>query len=87
MNSQIPNNANFKNLSCQLGGLRLNGKVSYPAEYNINGGTAESLTVITIDDTDVKLDVTKQFTGKYIRIKIGNTGDNSVDFYYLPLYQ
>ena len=90
MTSQIPNNANFKNLSCQLGGLRLNGKVDYSGIPGVNtngGGTADSYTVLTIDDTDSILNVTKSFTGNYIRIKIGNTGVDAVDFYYLPLYQ
>jgi hypothetical protein len=86
MGSQIPSNANFKNLSCQLGGLRLNGKVDYN-DPSILGGTAESYTVITIDDTDSLIEDTKSFAGKYIRIKVGNTGDDSVDFYYIPLYQ
>ena len=87
MTSQIPNNANFKNLSCQLGGLRLNGRVDYSDIPGVNGGTAQSYNVLTIDDTASIIEDSKTITGKFIRIKIGNTGDDSVDFYYLPLYQ
>ena len=89
MSSGIPLDSNFKNLSCQLGGLRLNGQVTYSGSITptITGGTAESLTVITIDDTDVMQTLTISATGKYLRVKIGNTGVDAVDWYYLPLYQ
>ena len=88
MSSGIPLDSNFKNLSCQLGGLRLNGQVTYPGSIPpITGGTAESLTVITIDDTDVMQTLTISATGKYLRVKIGNTGVPATDWYYLPLYQ
>lgn len=80
MGSQIPNNANFKSLSSQLGGLRFNGLV--------DNGTAQSISIFTVDDINAIVDNSlKTFTGKFIRIKIGNTGNDLLDFYYLPLYQ
>ena len=68
----IPTDSNFRNLSCQLGGFRLNGSV--------NNGTASSSDVITIDDSNVlnELDLTP--SGKYLKLKIGGV------YYYLPLY-
>lgn len=79
MSSGIPLDSNFKNLSCQLGGLRLNGQVAYsPTVPAITGGTAESLTVITIDDSSVIQNPPPvPFGGTlkgYLRVKIGNTG-------------
>ena len=91
MPSGIPLDANYKNLSCQLGGLHLNGIVTYPPTVPaITGGTAQSLTVLTIDDTDVisvsPIAVPPVISG-YLRVKIGNTGVNATDWHYLPLYQ
>ena len=88
MPSGIPLDANYKNLSCQLGGLHLNGIVTYPTTVPaITGGTAQSLTVLTIDDTDTAITKTISATGKYLRVKIGNTGVDATDWYYIPLYQ
>ena len=65
---------NTLNLSCQLGGLTLNG--------NVENGTAQTYTVITINDPAVIQSVSPlQVSGKFIKIKIGQ------DDYYLPLYQ
>ena len=65
--------SNFRNLSCQLGGLRLNGIVDQ--------GTASSLNVITIDDSDVAKTLTKTITGKFLQINVAGVN------YFLPLYQ
>ena len=83
----IPLDSNFKNLSCQLGGLRLNGQVAYPSIPAVTGGTAQSLTVLTIDDTSVKQTLVITATGEYLRVKIGNTGVDATDWYYIPLFQ
>ena len=65
---------NTLNLSCQLGGLTLNG--------NVANGTAQTYTVITINDPAVIQSVTpSQVPGNFLKIKIGQ------DDYYLPLYQ
>lgn len=78
MGSEIPLNSNFLGLSCQLGGLTLNG--------NVANGTAQSLTVVTINDPAVVQTLSKTITGKFLKIQIGPVGSaNSV--YYLPLYQ
>jgi hypothetical protein len=80
MASAIPLDANFKNLSCQLGGLRLNGIVNYN-DPTIHQGTAESITVITIDDSSVAQEFQNlNPCGKFLRIKISD------QFFYLPLY-
>jgi hypothetical protein len=74
MGSEIPLNSNFKKLSCQLGGLTLNG--------NVANGTAQSYTVVTINDPAVI--VTNgglNHSNKYLKIKVG------ADDYYLPLYE
>jgi hypothetical protein len=78
MGSEIPLNSNFLGVSCQLGGLTLNG--------NVANGTAQSLTVVTINDPAVAQTLSKTITGKFLKIQIGPVGSaNSV--YYLPLYQ
>ena len=78
MGSEIPLNSNFLGLSCQLGGLTLNGTVS--------NGTAQSLNVVTINDTTVAQTKTINPSGKFLQVQIGPVGSaNSV--YYLPLYQ
>lgn len=64
---------NSNSISCQLGGFTLNG--------NVTNGTAQDLTVITINDPTVAQTLTKTITGKFLKINVGN------DFYYLPLYQ
>ena len=64
---------NSNSISCQLGGFTLNG--------NVANGTAQDLTVITINDPNVAQTLTKTITGKFLKINVGN------DFYYLPLYQ
>ena len=80
MTSGIPIDANFKSLSCQLGGLRLNGIVNYN-DPSINGGTAESLTVLTIDDPASAQSIDDlTISGKFLRIKVSN------EYYYIPLY-
>ena len=50
----IPLDANFKNLSCQAGGLTLNG--------NVSQGTAISLNVLTVNDPTVAQTLTKTIT-------------------------
>jgi hypothetical protein len=64
---------NSNSISCQLGGFTLNG--------NVTNGTAQDLTVITINDPNVAQTLTKTITGKFLKINVGNA------FYYLPLYQ
>jgi hypothetical protein len=65
--------SNFKNLSCQLGGLTLNGIVSQ--------GTAKSMNIVTIDDSTAAQTLTKTITSKFIQINVAGI------FYYIPLYQ
>jgi len=65
--------SNFKNVSCQLGGLTLNG--------NVAQGTAISETVLTINDPTAAQTLSKTITGKFIQVNIGGT------IYYLPLFQ
>ena len=69
----IPLDSNFKDLSCQLGGLTLNG--------NVAQGTAKSLNIITINDPTVAQTLSKSITGKFLQVNIGNVN------YYIPLYQ
>lgn len=69
----IPNNSNYMNLSCQLGGLRLNG--------NVSNGTAISNNVLIIDDPVAAQTLTKTITGNFVQINIAGI------IYYLPLYQ
>ena len=78
MGSEIPLNSNFRNLSCQLGGLTLNGTVS--------NGTAQTLSVVTINDTTVAQTLTKTISGKFLQVQIGPVGSVG-SIYYLPLYQ
>jgi len=66
-------NANFKKLSCQLGGLTLNGIVSQ--------GTAISQNVVTIDDSTAVQTLTKSSTGKYLGVNVAGVE------YYIPLFQ
>ena len=73
MGSEIPLDSNFKNLSCQLGGLTLNG--------NVVTETAQSYTVLTINDPLVAQTLSPPITGKFLQVNIGN------QLYYLPLYQ
>lgn len=97
MPSGIPLDANYKNLSCQLGGLHLNGIVTYPPTVPvITGGTAQSLTVLSIDDPAVsQLPSAPPFDPStvvgYLQVKLGNinsigNGDFTKPFY-IPLYQ
>ena len=62
MGSEIPLDSNFKNLSCQLGGLTLNG--------NVANGTAQSVNVLTINDPVVAQTLTKSITGKFLQVNI-----------------
>ena len=78
MGSEIPLNSNFLGLSCQLGGLTLNG--------NVANGTAQSLTVVTINDPAVAQTLSKTITAKFLKVQIGPTSDPT-NTYYLPLYQ
>ena len=71
--SGIPLDSNFKNLSCQLGGLTLNG--------NVSQGTASSLNVVSINDPTVAQTLSKSITGKFLQVNIGN------ELFYIPLYQ
>ena len=72
--------SNFRKLSSNLGGLRLNG--------NISQGTAISGTFVTIDDPAVKnyTPVNASVAAGYLRVAIGNNGSGPA-YYYLPLYQ
>jgi hypothetical protein len=72
MSSGIPNDSNFRNLSSQLGGLRLNGILS--------NQTAQSLNVITIDDSTAAQTLTKTISGKFLQVTVGK------NIYYIPLY-
>ncbi len=63
----------FGNLSCQLGGLRLNGNITY--------GTALSSSVVTIDDPGVIKHPSVSGIVGYLPVMIGKTE------YFLPLYQ
>ena len=72
MSSEIPLNSNFRNLSCQLGGLTLNG--------NVAAGTAQNYNIVTINDPAVIQTTTKTFTGTFLQMNIGG------EFYYIPLY-
>ena len=69
----IPLDSNFKNLSCQLGGLTLNG--------NVAQGTASTLNIVTINDPTVAQTLTKNITGQFLQINI-----NQIN-YFIPLYQ
>ena len=69
----IPLDSNFKDLSCQLGGLTLNG--------NVAQGTAKSLNLVTINDPTVAQILSKSITGKFLQVNINNF------IYYIPLYQ
>jgi hypothetical protein len=64
--------SNFRKLSCQLGGLTLNGIVAQ--------GTAMDLNVIKIDDIITAQTLTKTLSGKFLGVKVGT------EQYYLPLY-
>jgi hypothetical protein len=72
MSSGIPGDSNFRNLSSQLGGFRLNG--------NVSNQTAQSLNVVTIDDSEAAQTLTKSLSGKFLQVTVGQ------DVYYLPLY-
>jgi len=73
MSSGIPLDSNYKNLSCQLGGLTLNG--------NVSQGTASSVNVVTINDPSVVQTLNKNFTGNFLQVNVSGTN------YYIPLYQ
>ena len=71
--SGIPLDSNFKSLSCQLGGLTLNG--------NVTQETAQSYNIITINDPAVVKTLSKSSTGKYLQVNLGN------ELFYIPLFQ
>jgi hypothetical protein len=81
------NNSNFKNLSCQLGGLRLNG-IAGNTPY---AGTAPSLRFVTIDDPNVVQNVSPAAIVGYLEVKIGNVDSTGTGVFtqpfYIPLYQ
>ena len=84
----IPLDANFKSMSCQLGGLRLNGIYNGTAP---NSGTAQSLSLITIDDT-ASLRPSSVVTGLgtlkgYLQVSIPGLATPTNPYYYIPLYQ
>ena len=88
MSSGIPLDSNFKKLSCQLGGLRMNGIVSQE--------TAANYSVLRIDDPAVIQGPTG-LTGPvgYLQVSIGNTGSTGPTGFngnyglpfYIPIYQ
>jgi hypothetical protein len=85
----ISQDGNFLGLSCQLGGLRLNGIVGNTP----TSGTAPSLRFVTIDDPQVVQTVSPSpaIVG-YLEVKIGNvdstgTVGNFALPFYIPLYQ
>ena len=81
MSGGIPNNSNFRNLSCQLGGLSLNGNVAQQ--------TASSYTVVTINDPAVVRHPTLNNSTTpvgYLQLAIGNTGSGP-NYFYVPLFQ
>ena len=65
----------MNNLSCQLGGLTLNG--------NVANGTAQNYNIVTINDPAVIIQDLSgvSFTNNYLQLKIGS------ETYLLPLYQ
>lgn len=68
------NDANFRNLSCQLGGLTLNG--------NVSQGTASNVSVFTINDPAVLQDSSGMtITDKCVKVFVGGIA------YFIPLYQ
>jgi hypothetical protein len=64
---------NSNSISCQLGGFTLNG--------NVTNGTAQGLTVITINDPNVAQTLAPSITTEFLQVNIGGV------IYYLPLYQ
>ena len=84
----IPQDGNFLGLSCQLGGLRLNG-IAGDTPY---AGTAPSLRFVTIDDPNVVKDVSPSEIVGYLEVKIGNIDSSGIvgnftEPFYIPLYQ
>jgi hypothetical protein len=83
----IPQDGNFLGLSCQLGGLRLNG-IAGNTPY---AGTAPSLRFVTIDDPNVVQNIDPNSIVGYLEVKIGNvesTGNGNFTLpFYIPLYQ
>ena len=70
----IPTDSNFRNLSCQLGGLTLNGDTGLQ--------TASSFNVITIDDPlAARGGLGMSPTNKFLQVSVGGI------IYFLPLYQ
>ena len=84
-------NYNFKNVNCQLGGLRLNGIVNYN-DPSITSGTAESLNVLTIDDPAVVQPVcvvNDPCTPKgFFQVTVGSSDPCVKDqVFFIPLFQ
>ena len=79
--------SNFKNLSCQLGGLRMNGIVSQE--------TANNYSVLRIDDPLVIKNPPGLSIVGYLQASIGNANsvgpiDGSGNYalpFYIPVYQ
>ncbi len=83
----MSSDANFGNLSCKLGGFTLNG--------NLIQGTANSLSILTINDPTViqnVLDTSGVLVG-YFQVTVGNLStppNGQSDFtkpFFIPLYQ
>jgi hypothetical protein len=74
MSSGIPLDTNYRNLSCQLGGLTLNG--------NVSQGTANTYNIVTINDPNVIIDSSKNIIpGKFLQVNVSGTP------FFIPLYQ
>jgi hypothetical protein len=74
MSSEIPIDFNAKSLSCQLGGLTLNG--------NVANGTAANYTILTVNDPAVIQTTSRtQVPNKFLKVMVGQ------ETYYLPVYQ
>ena len=75
MSSGIPLDTNYKSVSCQLGGLTLNG--------NVSQGTANSYNIVKINDPSVVIvDSSKNIIpGKFLQVSISGTP------FFIPLYQ
>ena len=70
---KMNNDANFRNLSCQLGGLTLNG--------NVSQGTASNVSIFTINDPAAVQTLSKSHSGKFVQVFVGGVA------YFIPLYE
>jgi len=89
----IPLDGNFKSLSCQMGGLHLNGILNYSDQIipTITSGTAQSLTLISVDDPAVLQNPVLNNNNTpvgYLQVTIGTNNTNTKsNNYYIPLFQ